>query len=82
MKTLRKLCLAVVLIQALTLPVFSGQITTMSAPPPPSTTPTTTEGQVSTGVASTSDATGSEDGAVASVMELVLHLLQGVLSVF
>lgn len=69
MKHLYRGCAGVVLMLALSIPVFAGQIPCggiVEPPPPPQTATATTEG----------------DGESAGVVEVVTTLLQSVLSVF
>lgn len=79
MKPLRRLCAALALTLALTLSTFAGDIHTgITAPPPPPTDAAAT-GQIETGV------TGDiHTGITATdpVTEVVLNLLQSLLSLF
>ncbi len=84
MKNLRTLCAALVLVGALTLPAFAGEIGTGIAPPP---TPNAT-GEIGTGATDGDIGTGaaSEEADEAttpdSVTEAALLLLQSVLALF
>jgi hypothetical protein len=83
MKTLRRLCVALVFTLALTIPAFAGEIETGVAPPPPSQPQTaTTNGGIETGLIG-QDKTGSSEATVTdSAKNAVLNLIQSVLSLF
>ena len=75
MKSLQRLCGAVVLTLTLNLSVFAGEIHTPKTDPtpPPSAS---TEGDIQI------PATSSEGGAVDPTMEIALSLLESILSLF
>lgn len=84
MKNLRQLCIALTFTLALALPAFAGEIQTTVAPPPPaqSAQATTMNGDIETGLTGQEE-TGSSEATVAdSATEVVLSLLQSVLSLF
>jgi len=79
MKTLRQLPVALVFILALTIPAFAGEMETGKTTPSP--TPTaTTAGEIETGITGQMDTGSSEATATDSTTEIVLNLLQSVLS--
>jgi hypothetical protein len=83
MKTLRRLCVALMFTFALTLPTFAGEITTMIAPPPAQPSQAaTTQGEISTPVAGQMDTGSSEATVAGSATEVALNLLQSVLALF
>lgn len=83
MKNLQKFFAAAVLTLALATHAFAGQISTTVAPPTPEPPPATTQGQISTGVASNIETGGSSEATTnASMTETALNLLQNVLSLF
>lgn len=83
MKNLQKFFAAGVLTLALAISVSAGEISTTVAPPTPEPPPVTTQGQISTGVASNIE-TGSSSEATTndSMTETALNVLQSVLSLF
>lgn len=88
MKTLRQLCVALVLTLALTIPALAGEIQLPPAPPPPPQV--ATYGEISTpGAPGTIDTPPGEIGtppggasAVDPATVIALNLLQSVLSLF
>jgi hypothetical protein len=90
MKKLQTLCGAVVLALALVVPASAGDMSTWITSPPPSSPATTdgdistpaptTDGNMSTGVASQSGSGSGEASASDAVAGLALNLLQSVLS--
>lgn len=80
MKTLRRLCVAVVFTVALTMSAFAGEIQTTVAPPPSQAQANTTGGGIETTVAG-QDETGSSEATVTdSATNAALNLIQSVLS--
>jgi hypothetical protein len=84
MKTLRQLCVAVVVIFALTIPAFGGIIDTPPAPPPPAQE--TTPGQIETGAPGGIQTPPGDPGTIetppaptASATEAALSLLGSLL---
>jgi len=83
MKTLRRLCVALVFTFALALPTFAGEITTMIAPPPAQLPQAaTTQGEISTPVAGQVDTGSGEATTADSATEVALNLLQSLLALF
>ena len=83
MKTLRTLCVVVVLSFTLTAPAFAGVISTdKTGTPPPPTSSMTTDGVISTDVTSQSNTGGDATTASSSVTEIALQLLQSAVSLF
>jgi hypothetical protein len=84
MRKLQTLCAAVVLALAMVVPASAGDISTWLTSPPPSsataTGNTTTDGNMSTGVANQSGSGSGETSAGAAVTGLALNLLQSMLS--
>lgn len=79
MKTLRRLCAAFVLTLALSLSAFAGDMQAgVTAPPPPRSSQTTTQGEITTGVA------GEMSAGVAGEVpnNIFLSLLQSLLALF
>ena len=85
MRTLRRLCAAFVLILALALSAFAGDMPTpgVVSPPPPENQ-ATTSGDMSTTFAGQMDTTvtGDMPTGIAATDSTLLNLLQGVLSIF
>ena len=83
MKTLRQLCVASVVVFALALPAFAGEIQTGIAPSP---TPQQQQvaGEIQTGVAGQIETIGSVSEAtpIDSVAQAALNLIQSVLALF
>jgi hypothetical protein len=83
MKTLRRLCGALVFTLALAMPAFAGQIETPLAPPTaPAAPAATVEGEIQTGVTGQEETGSSEATTADSATEIALNLLQSVLSLF
>lgn len=80
MKTLRQLSVALVLMLALTMPTFAGEIqttyTSPPPPPPPGEIQTTAPGQIDTGAPGTID---TPPAPSASATQAALNLLQDLL---
>ena len=82
MRTLRRLCAALVLTLVLALSAFAGEIDTMFVPPPPppqQSMTQATEGEIDTGIAGEIDTTAA---ITSPVTDTALNLLQSVLSIF
>lgn len=79
MKNFRQFCATAVLTSVLTFSAYAGEIQTGKATPPPVPT-ATLDGEIQTGITSTSGTTNS--GAVDPVAEMALLLLQSILSLF
>jgi len=75
MRTLRRLCAAFVLILALALSAFAGDMSTTVAPPPPPQQ-ATTQGEIQTTSA------GEISTGLTATTEIALSLISGVLSLF
>lgn len=85
MKSLRKFFAITALTLALTCSAFAGEMGTGYAPPPPSQSSSSIAGEMGTGLTATTDATAASEVNTATadpVREIVLNLLQGVLSLF
>jgi hypothetical protein len=86
MKSLKQLGTIAVLTLVLATSTFAGVISTGRTDPPPPPPATSSEGVISTGVISTGRSetgqTGSDATSDASVMEIMLGLLQSVLTQF
>ncbi len=83
MKTLRQLCVASVFVFALAVPAFAGQIDTGSPTPPPQPAQSATaQGEIQTTVTGQEERSSGEATAADPATEIVLNLLQSVLSLF
>jgi hypothetical protein len=82
MKSLKKVCAAVLLTLILSLAALAGDMSCgITAPPPPQSQSATT-GDMSAGIASTDGAAGDEAMAFNSVTETALNLIQSLLALF
>jgi hypothetical protein len=81
MKTLRQLCVASVFTLALTMPTFAGEIETPKASTPPAPS-AAMAGDIETTFTGQMDTGSSEATAADSATEIVLNLLQSMLSLF
>lgn len=80
MKTLRRYCRVIVLVLALALPAFAGEMTTgIALPPPPPESQTANTGDMSTTITGEMS-TGVTDAD--SVTTVVLDLVQSLLPLF
>jgi hypothetical protein len=87
MKTLRQLSVASVFVFALAIPAFAGEIQIGVAPPPPVQTTTTNgqaaaNGEIQIGLTGQIETGSGEVSATDSATEVVLNLIQSVLSLF
>jgi hypothetical protein len=80
MKTLRQLCVASVLVLALAIPAFAGEIQIGVAPPPTQTS--MANGEIQTTVTGQAETGSSEATAADSATEIALNMLQSVLALF
>lgn len=78
MKTLRQLFVASAFTLALSIPAFAGQIDTPKTQP----APVTREGEIHTTLTGQEETGGGEVSATDSATEIVLNLIQSVLSLF
>lgn len=83
MKPLRQLCAATVLVFALGLPAFAGDMECGNVPPPPPPQQTASViDDTATGTTATNETSSEETTFVDPVTELTLDILQSVLSIF
>lgn len=75
MKTLQRLCAALVLSLSLAVSAFAGEMTTMITTPPPPPNQATASGEMTTGITGEMQTTNS-------VTQMALDMLQRVLSIF
>jgi hypothetical protein len=81
MKSLRRLCLALVLTFPFALPALAGEMQTTVAPPQLAQS-ATAQGELQTTVTGQEEMGSSEATATGSATETALNLLQSVLSLF
>jgi hypothetical protein len=83
MKSLKKVCAAVLLTLILSLSALAGDMSCgITAPPPPPQSQSATTGDMPAGIASTDGAAGDEAMAFNPVTEIALNLIQSLLALF
>jgi hypothetical protein len=82
MKSLKKVCAAVLLTLIISLTTLAGDMSCGITAPPPQQSQAATTGDISAGIASADKATGDEAMVANSVTEIALNLMQSVLSLF
>jgi hypothetical protein len=83
MKSLKKVCAAVLLTLILSLTALAGDMSCgITAPPPPPQSQSATTGDMSAGIVSTGGAAGDEAMAFNPVTETALNLIQSLLALF